>query len=113
MVTNQKRPTVTQRLWSERIVAWQKSGLSQVAYCQQHQLTYGTFIYWRSYLKKHSSGHKVSVPSTFIPITIKADKATPLVLQIAEQYRIELRPGFDPHLLTQIIQVIQHTHDPR
>jgi hypothetical protein len=29
--------------WLTRITAWQSSGLSQAAYCRQHQLTYPTF----------------------------------------------------------------------
>jgi hypothetical protein len=29
--------------WKTHIDAWQNSGLSQAAYCRQHQLTYPTF----------------------------------------------------------------------
>jgi hypothetical protein len=29
--------------WQTHIAAWQSSGLSQAAYCRQHQLTYTTF----------------------------------------------------------------------
>jgi len=30
--------------WLTHITAWQRSGLSQVAYCQQHQLAKSTFL---------------------------------------------------------------------
>lgn len=33
--------------WREQITTWQASGLSGQIFCQQHQLTYHQFVYWR------------------------------------------------------------------
>ncbi|WP_306767928.1 IS66 family insertion sequence element accessory protein TnpA [Martelella alba] len=33
--------------WRELITAWQTSGLSGQVFCQQQQLTYHQFVYWR------------------------------------------------------------------
>ena len=33
--------------WREQITLWQASGLSGQVFCQQHQLTYHQFVYWR------------------------------------------------------------------
>jgi hypothetical protein len=33
--------------WREQITTWQASGLSGQVFCQQHQLTYHQFVYWR------------------------------------------------------------------
>ncbi|MEA9391313.1 IS66 family insertion sequence element accessory protein TnpB [Acerihabitans sp. TG2] len=33
--------------WREQITAWQASGLSGQVFCQQQQLTYHQFVYWR------------------------------------------------------------------
>ena len=33
--------------WREQIDAWQASGESQQAFCQQHELSYHRFLYWR------------------------------------------------------------------
>jgi hypothetical protein len=38
--------------WQEHITAWQSSGLSQTAYCQQHDLKLNTFTYWRNKLNQ-------------------------------------------------------------
>lgn len=38
--------------WRQHITDWQASGLSGAAYCQQHQLTYHCFVYWRSKFTK-------------------------------------------------------------
>ncbi len=107
MVTVQKRPTAKQQLWLERVSAWEKSGLSQAAFCKKHELTYGTFIYWRSHLKKLNADRSTLEPVTFFPVTVKADKEALLVLQVNKQYRIELRAGFDANLLVQVIQTVQ------
>jgi transposase len=107
MATLQKRLTVKQQLWLDRLAQWEKSGLSQVAFCKKHQLVYGTFVYWRSHLRKLNSNCHTSNPVTFFPVTFKAEQDTPLVLQINQHYRIELRTGFNARLLAQVIQAVQ------
>ncbi|WP_419628885.1 IS66 family insertion sequence element accessory protein TnpA, partial [Thiolapillus sp.] len=32
--------------WQSHIAAWQQSGLTQKAYCEQQELRYSTFGYW-------------------------------------------------------------------
>ena len=41
--------------WHEHITAWQASGLSGQAFCQQHHLAYHQFIYWRQKQDKPGS----------------------------------------------------------
>ena len=36
-----------QQHWQRHIRAWQRSGLSQAAYCQSQHLSLATFGYWR------------------------------------------------------------------
>ena len=36
-----------EQIWQQHITAWQASGLSGMAYCKQHALTYSKFVYWR------------------------------------------------------------------
>jgi len=36
--------------WSEHVAAWQRSGLSQGAYCRQHGLSQNSLSYWRKRL---------------------------------------------------------------
>lgn len=33
-------------MWQQHIETWQASGLSQAAYCEQHELIYHRFGYW-------------------------------------------------------------------
>lgn len=37
--------------WQSHIQAWQRSGLSQAGYCQQHELVVSRFGYWRRKLQ--------------------------------------------------------------
>lgn len=39
-----------QAFWQSHITAWQKSGSSQKAYCQQHELSLATFYHWKQKL---------------------------------------------------------------
>jgi hypothetical protein len=98
--------TQTQILWSERIAEWETSGLSQSTFCQQHGLVYGTFIYWRSHLKKFNT-KAVQPPISFLAVTCKPAKQSTLILKLNGQHSIELKSGFDPELLREVVQAVQ------
>ncbi|MBB5188992.1 hypothetical protein HNQ57_003291 [Zhongshania antarctica] len=38
------------QFWQDHIAAWQGSGLSQAAYCKQHEIKFHNFAYWRNRL---------------------------------------------------------------
>lgn len=95
-----------QQLWSDRIAAWKESGLSQKQYCDQHQLTYSTFVYWRGRLKRLNGDDTTSGKVNFLPVMFRKEQAI-LTLRISDRHSIEIRPGFDPDLLGQVIQAVQ------
>lgn len=97
--------TQTQILWSERIAEWETSGLSQSTFCKQHGLVYGTFIYWRSHLKKITDAEQPAV--SFLAVTCKPAKQSTLILKLNGQHNIELKSGFDSELLRQVVQAVQ------
>jgi hypothetical protein len=101
-----KQLTGTQIQWSDRISAWETSGLSQSAFCKQHQLVYGTFVYWRSHLKKLKADYTPSDSVSFLPVTLTPEKTRSLLLRVNNLHSIELQPGFDPDLLRQVVQAI-------
>jgi hypothetical protein len=101
--------TVTERktqLWSNRIKSWKQSGLSQRVYCEQHQLVLGTFVYWRSRLKKQEAGSPADRPR-FLPIAIRQQRDASLTLLINGQHHLEIKPDFDPEFLAKVIQAVQ------
>ncbi|WP_422133859.1 IS66 family insertion sequence element accessory protein TnpA [Endozoicomonas sp. ALD040] len=51
--------------WQERIQAWQASGLSQNAWCKQHDIRVSKFGYWKRKLEKTSSSLPSSLRALF------------------------------------------------
>jgi len=96
-----------QQLWSDRIAAWKASGLSQKQYCDQHKLTYSTFVYWRGRLKRLNGDDIASGKVSFLPIALKRERDSALTLRINDRHSIVIRPGFDPELLIQVIQAVE------
>lgn len=50
--------------WQHHINQWRASELSGTAYCDQHQLPYHCFIYWRSKLSKAAANGNGSTEAT-------------------------------------------------
>jgi len=53
-----------QSYWHDHFKSWEKSGLSQAAYCRHNDLKYCLFHYWKRKLSKPS---QPSVHSDWIP----------------------------------------------
>lgn len=74
----QTKETVQQQMF-DHIVQWQKSGLSQKAFCQQINLSYHIFHYWYKRYRMTES----NPPSSFIKLGVSSPSAashTELVL---------------------------------
>ena len=58
MIRKPPRPPrfYTPEQWKEFIDKWQKSGLSQIKFCRQHELTHSAFDRWRNKIKRLKSG---------------------------------------------------------
>jgi len=71
-----------QQLWSQRIAAWQHSGLTQSAFCQQQGWAISTFNRWWHKLKP-STAISNRATSSFLPVVVKPsqDSLTPIRVQ--------------------------------
>jgi hypothetical protein len=96
--------------WAARVQDYKSSGLTMAAWCATNHFTKDQLKYWLYKSKKITSGPP-SIPSTrFIPLTVTNEietlySASSLVVHIG-QARIELRAGFDPQLLREVVQVL-------
>ncbi len=106
MTKSQTPLTPTQSRWLQHVIAWETSGLSQADFCQQQQLVYGTFVYWRHRLKGLNAS-SASKAVSFLPVTLSPIKAKSLVLRIDGCHSIELDTDFDPVLLNRVVQAIE------
>ena len=97
-----------QRLWTSHIEAWKSSGLSQVEYCRQNDLSRVQFTYWKCKQDKKAD------PVTFVPVLGKAllspegslDHQVPIKLIIDNRYKIEVGEGFSPNTLSTLIRTL-------
>lgn len=68
-MSNEKAPESPSALWGQHIQNWQKTELSQSAYCRDHGLNYHRFTYWRRKFANQSSPARHSIQrSGFIPV---------------------------------------------
>ena len=98
--------TDKQTLWTKRIADWQSSGLSQGVFCEQHGLTYTTFVYWRGRLKKLEVRDDATTVN-FFPVRLKQGSQNSLTLKINGRHSIEIDTNFDGDLLTRVIQAVE------
>ena len=90
--------------WKHHIESWQETGLTQVEYCRQHNLKAHQLVYWKKRFSKIAAG------VSFVPLKLddlldmpaQPDGAA-LCLVINNQFKVEIRHGFDGQLLRQLI----------
>ena len=75
--SRQNKITHKQMYWQRHIEQWSQSGLSQAAYCREHNLKTKSFTYFKSRLKKKNvpvQFVQVSVEPTQVPSFLKLNK---------------------------------------
>jgi len=103
-------------IWEKRISEQEASGLARKPWCARHGIQYTTFRYWLEKTGKLPVAKKPIVrtvvpamptwlelsPASELPIPSASDN---LVVRIGEA-TVELRRGFDPELLREIMRAL-------
>jgi transposase-like protein len=86
------------------IEAWQKSGVTQVAYCREHGLNTKTFGNW---VRKHRAGQVIRSPA-LVPVTIKPMPASADMLHLRGRgdHVLELPSTVSPHWLGELLKCL-------
>ena len=71
-----RRPYRTPEQMFSVIESWQQSGLSQSAFCQEHDLPVHILCYW---FRKYNSTPSKPSSSGFIPVNIEADAGDQMI----------------------------------
>jgi len=82
--------------WQRHIEGWRQSTLSQKKYCQQQDLSFASFGYWRTRLNRKTEAH-----GKFIPVNLAKASASVNVFLPAG-----LRLEFPAHILAEVLPVI-------
>ena len=90
--------------WKQHIESWQETGLTQTDYCKQHNLKSHQLTYWKKRFLKTDTGVSFAPVKLddLLDISTTPDHAA-LCLVINNKFKIEIRHGFDPQLLRQLI----------
>ena len=94
--------------WKRQIESWRSSGKTQLAFCQEHELKFHQFTYWKKRFVQTEAG------ITFVPIKFRQPIPTSsslashsLRLIVDRNLQIEIGSDFDPQLLRKVISVIR------
>ena len=92
--------------WADHIKRWQESGMSQIDYCLENDLSRHRFTYWKC------KNNKKDNPVKFIPIVARStisslhNSVEPLKVQVGDKYRIEVGEGFSGETLIRLINTL-------
>ena len=97
-------PKDKRQFWKNHIKSWERSGLSQTAYCRQNNLKMHRWWYWR---KRISTPLATDV--TFVPLKFSSSHPSGSIISVntPNGYRIEIDNGFDFSKLRQLITTIR------
>jgi hypothetical protein len=107
--TRQAELAEKRRYWEEQVQSWRGSGLSQKEYCRQYQLPENRLTYWKKRFTKAETA--VSFVQVQVGGGVRSDshfsQGSGLRLIVGKKHEIEVDRGFDPHVLWQLIHVLE------
>lgn len=93
--------------WTRHIKLWEGSGLTQIEYCRQNNLSKHRFTYWKWKRDRKDE------PVKFVPlypghaIKNQSVKDSGLRLIIGERYKVEVGEGFSEDVLYRLMSALE------
>ena len=101
-----------EKIWTEKIEDFKKSGLSQKDWCEANDLTCNQLKYWlyKSRIGTDQSQNTKRDPK-WIPVDVKEDTDSiknddKLILKIGD-ISIEINPGYNKELLSDVLSLLK------
>ena len=104
------------RFWSKHFQQWQRSGATQIQYCQEHDLSVPAFRWWR---RKLTHGHPMvdsqkelppALVPTFTEIRIPQGGETAAAyayeIILPNRTQVRLRQNFDPQGVSTLVSLL-------
>ena len=92
------------QFWQDHITAWQGSGLSQAAYCKQHEIKFHNFAYWRNRLSP------AKAPSAKLMKLGAMPASSRVVMNLALGVRLELSASDLPVVLPAVLHILRESN---
>jgi len=105
-VTRSEKNREKEAHWIKHIESWKGSGLSQIDYCRENNLSRHRFTYWK--LKNNKKAN----PVKFIPLISKPtvpslhSSMEPLKVHVGDRYLIEVGEDFSDETLRRLINTL-------
>ena len=96
--------------WFHHIEECTKSGLSQVEYCQDHNIALSTFGYWKRKLNQSDKAKTVFYPIAISPDPSRDDseKNTVLILHLMNRrFSLEIENDFSTSTLSRVVATLE------
>lgn len=98
-------------LWEERILEWEKSGLSKRKWCQENKVTEHQFYYWMKRINEYnesesSNEFKASWQAVEL-INRPVDELNSSLIVHVEDFKVEVNHNTDLHLLSNILRMLR------
>lgn len=88
--------------WQRHVAQWQTSGLSKMAYCQQHALIYHQMMYWSN---KEAHVVKSEHSNGFVAVAVSADvRDSVLCVRLPNGIAIE---GINDHSIALVGKLVE------
>jgi len=97
--------------WEARYAAWKESGQSIAAWCRQQEIKAHQMYYWVQQLEHNDIAAETSSETQWLTVQVDEEPFPssgegPILLHVGA-ISVEVRPGADMHLLTDIVHVLQ------
>ena len=94
-------------LWEQRLADHATSGKSMAMWCKEHSINKWQFYYWRKKLLDNPQA-ETDLPAKWLPLNVRqTDMESGSISIYVGQAVIEVKKDFDPHLLHQVLEVLQ------
>jgi hypothetical protein len=92
------------QFWQDHVTAWQGSGLSQAAYCKQHEIKSHNFAYWRNRLSPAKTPSAKLMKLGAMPVSSRVMINLPLGV------RLELSASDLPIVLPAVLHILRESN---
>jgi hypothetical protein len=106
MNTTPLSATELRTFWRCHLEQWQHSGLTQIEYCRQQDVSRDRFSYWKKrLLPAQAPGPTPLAGPGFLRVQVASGGARVAVV-LDGRLRVEVQPGFDPATLRAVVQAL-------
>lgn len=95
--------------WQKQITAYRSSGLSMKAWCAANECTLDQLKYWLYRKQKKVCRTSPQAAPVLVPVTATPEatsRPSSLWIEVGHA-RIEVRPGFKPELLREVVAALR------